>query len=563
VPLDGYCTDVDKPPVPEGEFLPGPSEWTVPTDPTAPLPAPGDPGFENEETGVRIIGGTEAIVRTTERLQESGELKTPFSSDPERERETVNQQTIWRYTSELGGRPYTKEDFGERLEEQYEDRTGTPIESAPDEDRERLQQGIDVFWEAFDLVGVEAKVIREDGETPPTVPESVPVTTEEPPCRIDRSMEHSEADSEFQMSESYKDEEKRAKLKEWFKDVPEVSDEPEGGTFEASKYPASSWAVAGHDFIGGYTNAVAKHIYAEAGGGTDWVWSTELIEVGADSNGIHTMTVTPPPGEECETLVVGAGGGVVEAWSNTIDPIADTRDILEALRIVRDVTVIVVSVALAPATAGASVAVGIGTMVATKAFDGEFSSNANAAVAVEGRMRVQAGRRKVQLDANSRSTLSNDGDIESDAAKVAAGETSDAHATSLTVSTEGLSALKSRAESNGVAEGTVESQVGVAMVAFCRCGGGVQVEYLTDSGLFLVEEGAAAAATRTANRLEEMLGELVDPYMDLPPDQVIPKARADLPTDLEAMLRDWYLENGSDSGGFGYFEITREGVGGN
>jgi hypothetical protein len=194
-------------------------------------------------------------------------------------------------------------------------------------------------------------------------------------------------------------------------------------------------------------------------------------------------------------------------------------------------------------------------MIATKAFDGEFSSDANAAVAVEGRMQVQAGRRRVQLDANSRSTLSNDGDVESDAAKAAVGETSDSHPTTLSVTTSGLSALKSRAESNGIAEGNVESQIGVAIVAFCRCGDAVQVEYLTDSGLFLVEQGAAAAAIRTAARLEEMLGETIDPYLELPPDQVIPKASRDLPTDLEKMLRDWYMENGSGEGGTGYFGI--------
>ena len=65
-----------------------------------------------------------------------------------------------------------------------------------------------------------------------------------------------------------------------------------------------------------------------------------------------------------------------------------------------------------------------------------------------------------------------------------------------------------------------------------------------------------SAATRTAARLEELLGETIDPYLELPPDQVIPKARQDLPTDLEKMLRDWYMENGSGEGGMGYFGIT-------
>lgn len=572
IPIDGYCGDVRKPPVPAGAPVPGLDDWVVPIDSTTSGPVPPslipagviDPLLDPEIAAPYLWGAAEAIEDAVDQLQESGEMQTPFSGNRDRERESVVQQTLWRYSGELTGEPYTREEFGDRLQEQYEEATGTPIASATEQDRERLERGADDFWDAFELVGEQAKVLQSDETVPVSDPESS--TSEEvvePPCDIDRSMEHSEIDSEFKMSESYKDEAKRDNLEEWFEDLPEFAEDVEGGTFERSRKPASSWAVAGRDFIGGYTNAVAKHVYLEARGGTDWVWSTELIEVDAESNGTHTMTVTPPPGGDCETLVVGAGGGVVEAWSNAIDPIANTRHILEVLRVVRDVSIIVASVALAPVTAGGSLALGIGTMVATKAFDGEFNSDANAAVAVEGRMLVQVKRRRIQLDANSRSTLGGDGTVESDAAKLSSGETSDIDPLTLTVTTNGLTALKSRASDNGIAEGTVESQIGLAIVAFCRCGDGVQIEYLTDSGLFLVEEGAAGAATRTANRLEEMLGDVLEPYLGLPAEQVIPKARADLPTDLEEMVRNWYLENGSDSGGFGYFGVTREGAGGN
>jgi hypothetical protein len=555
VPLDGYCTDVDKPPVSSGESLPDPSEWSVPSDPSRPFPEPGSSDFFDEDPEVQVIGGVESIIRVTEELQESGELETPFSSNPERERETVNQQTIWIYTSEREGKPYTREDFAERLEDQYEERTGTPIEEAPEEDQERLESGIDEFWDAFELVGERAKVLERDDETsPPTE------TPEEPPCEISQSMEHSQAGSDFKMSDSYKDEAKRANLREWFGELPEVADTTQGGTFETSKYPASAWAVAGRDFIGGYCNAVAKHIFAESGGGSDWVWSTELLEVEAKSNGNHTVTVRPPSGTECETLVVGSGGGVVEAWSNTIDPIAEHRNLLTALRIV---TAVAVGIATAPLSVPASIAAAVITVAATEGFNAAFSDSANAAVAVEGQMIVQAGRRRITIASNSRSTLSGGGDIESDAAKVEVGETSDSHATTITVKTSGLAALKTRASSNGVAEGTVESQVGVAIVGFCRCGGGgVQVGFLTDSGLFLVEKGAAGAATRTAKRLEELVNETIDRYMELPADEVIPKAREDLPTDLEGLLRKWYLENGKGEGGAGYFDITAGSIGG-
>jgi hypothetical protein len=559
VPLRGYCDDVRKPPVPAGETLPDPSEWTVPVDPTAPFPAPGDPGFDDEETDVRIIGGAEAITRATRELQESGELSTPFSSDPEREREAVNQQTIWRHAAELDGKPYTKEEFRERLEEQYEEQTGVPISDAPEEDQERLAEGADDFWDAFELVGERAKVLGPKEETQVATDETVPASEAPGPiCEIDRSMVHSDAESDFKMSESYKDEDKRANLREWFSDLPASADVPEGGAFAANRYPASAWAVAGRDFIGGYNNAVAKHVFMEAGGGSDWVWSTELLDVDAESRGTHTMTVTPPAGEACETLVVGAAGGVVEAWSNAIDPIAEHRSLLEVLRWVRDSAVVVASVALAPATAGASLAVGFGTMITSKAFDAEFTSNANAGAAAEGQMDLWVGQRQMKLAAHSRSEVSGDGEITSDGQKTSVGQISDTHASTLSVNINGLSALKARAEDNGVAEATLESQVGVAMVSFCRCGGAVQVEYLTDAGLFLVEQGAADTAMLAARMLEEMLGREIDPYLELPPEQVIPKAREDLPKDLERMLRDWYLENGSDEGKPGYFGVKSQ-----
>jgi hypothetical protein len=556
VPLDGYCTDVDKPPIPSGEPLPDPSEWSVPSDPSRPFPEPGNTDFFEEDPEVQLIGGIESIIRVTEELQESGELETPFSADPERERETVEQQTIWIYTSERRGEPYTRDDFAERLEDQYEERTGTPIEEASEEDQERLEEGIDQFWETFELVGERAKVLERDDETAPPTEEA----PEEPPCEISQAMEHSQAASDFKMSESYKDEAKRANLREWFGELPEVADTTGGGTFETNKYPASAWAVAGRDFVGGYCNAVAKHIFRESGGGTDWVWSTELLKVEAKSNGNHSVTVRPPDEGECETLVVGAGGAVIEAWSNTIDPIAEHRNLLTALRIV---TAVAVGVATAPLSLPASIAAAVITVAATEGFNAAFSDDANAAAAVEGQMVVQAGRRRITVAANSRSVLYGGGDIESDAAKVEVGETSDSHATTLTVRTSGLAALKTRASSNGIAEGTVESQVGVAVVGFCRCGGGgVQVGFLTDSGLFLVEKGAAGAATRTAQRLEELVNETIDRYMAMPPDEVIPKAREDLPTDLEQLLRRWYLENGSGEGGAGYFDITPASIGG-
>jgi len=553
VPIEGYCGDVNRPPVPAGEAMPGLEDWIVPADPeSAPpfsdLPPSGviDQDTDPVSAAPYLWGAAEAIESAVDRLQGSGELITPFSSNPGREREAVVQQTLWRYAGQLSGRPYTREQFQERLEDQYEEGTGTPIASAPEEDRERLVQGADDFWDAFELVGVEAKVLASDDEVPATTPETVTEdVVEEPPCDIAKSMEHSEPESDFEMSENYKDEDKRDGLEEWFSDLPGPSSTPEGGTFEAGTYPASAWAIAGRDFIGGYCNAVTNRLYLEADGGQDMVWSTELLEVEARSDGSHTVTVTPPAGRNCDTLVVGAAGGVVEAWTNGVDPIANSRDFLTVLRVVRDVSIIVASAVLAPVTAGASIAVGVATLGATMAFDSAFSSNADAAAAVEGRVRLCVKRSEVNLNVNSRSSVTNDGDIESDGSKVAYGRTSAEDPATITATFEGFSTLKTKAEDNGIAEGTIESQIGVAIVGFCYCDGGIQIEYLLDSGLFLAERGAAGAATSARVDLEKKLTGVLEKYVEMAPDEVIPSARDDLGEELEGMLDDWYRENSS------------------
>lgn len=185
VPVEGYCTNVRKPPVPAGEALPPLENWVVATGETGPVSLP----FVEEAlfSGRALIPGAGVplpravsvdseplpaapllfaalgeIERATSDLQENGQLRTPFSANPERERETVVQQTFWIFVSELENDPYIKEEFSGRLEAQYEQNTGVPASEAPQEDRDRLETGANDFWGAFDLVGVEAKVLSHD-----------------------------------------------------------------------------------------------------------------------------------------------------------------------------------------------------------------------------------------------------------------------------------------------------------------------------------------------------------------------------------------------------------------
>jgi hypothetical protein len=131
-----------------------------------PVPRAVDPAVEPEIAAPLLFAAIREIERATAELQAGGDLQTPFSGNPEKERESVIQQTFWRFAGEIAGRPYTREEFTRRLEEQHEARSGRPIAAAPPEERERLQQGADDFWDAFELVGVEAKVLSHPETAP-------------------------------------------------------------------------------------------------------------------------------------------------------------------------------------------------------------------------------------------------------------------------------------------------------------------------------------------------------------------------------------------------------------
>ena len=214
VPITGYCTDVHKPPPPAGTSLPSIDTWIPVRDPLVPKgtgpdefilvtgeemepfspddipglialpgytekePNPDDriiitwPGTDSLVNGTFDISKTEkelapllvdAVIRiekTTFEMISDSLIKTPFSGDYEKERESVIQQTLWIYTSALSGEKYDKDDFSARMIAQYEENSETNIEDAPAETVERLEKGVDDFWGAFELVGANAKVFN-------------------------------------------------------------------------------------------------------------------------------------------------------------------------------------------------------------------------------------------------------------------------------------------------------------------------------------------------------------------------------------------------------------------
>lgn len=92
-------------------------------------------------------------------LQNQGAIQTPFSSQPEKERESIIQQTFWIFTAALEGKPYSIIDFTHKTVEQYENTTHKEFVNLPEEQQDQLAEGIEQFWGTFEAVGVQAKVI--------------------------------------------------------------------------------------------------------------------------------------------------------------------------------------------------------------------------------------------------------------------------------------------------------------------------------------------------------------------------------------------------------------------
>lgn len=109
-----------------------------------------------------IISIVESIEKAGEVIQDDPDFVTPFSKVKDREYEAIVQQTVWITMGALTGESYNKDDFSDKTYEQYSNVTKTPVSSIPEEDKDKLNQGVDEFWDVFMATGVEAKVIKAD-----------------------------------------------------------------------------------------------------------------------------------------------------------------------------------------------------------------------------------------------------------------------------------------------------------------------------------------------------------------------------------------------------------------
>ncbi len=122
-----------------------------------------------------LVRALEVLEESYEVLVEDGRIHTPFSGHGSLQQESVIQQTFWIFTSGLTGHRYTRDDFEDKVYEQYTSSTGTTIKSIPADEKRQLDDGIGDFWNTFTAVGVEAKILGDPARGIPADDGSGPV----------------------------------------------------------------------------------------------------------------------------------------------------------------------------------------------------------------------------------------------------------------------------------------------------------------------------------------------------------------------------------------------------
>jgi hypothetical protein len=187
ITLTGFCADITKPAATEKDIFKPISTWIKIDDThTGVLPPVNiNPDTHPELAAPYYLQALEAITNTYDGMKEKGNITTPFSGNPEKERESVIQQTFWIYTSATRQKPYTKEQFTERTYAQYENSSHINPSNLSTDKKQQLDKGIDDFWNTFQAVGTEAKVLNTSTTAPATLYDVRVTRTEVPRDDID------------------------------------------------------------------------------------------------------------------------------------------------------------------------------------------------------------------------------------------------------------------------------------------------------------------------------------------------------------------------------------------
>lgn len=358
VPITGICTDNRRPPVSDGADMPPFSSWVevdpakpvsydwttrpgsgITAVPTLPRPIPTIPGTDRplgvslnidirpDLAGPLLVSVVNKTQATFDSLKSAGAINTPFSNNPDRERESVIQQFTWYYTAALRGDEYTKEQFDERMTAQLESNTGKKKEELPPAMVEQFDAGVADFWDSFTLVGVEAKVITTPDKTteaPPSIPPAEEL--EEANCVYDTDLTFNpEFDFDMKIADSWGDQAERdtlvAKARASIEQNLNIDNDYVFQNYDISRHPTSATSFWNTNHVGGFASAYARaRFIRHADRSTEWVWNTEALSTEARGESELTLRVDPDRG--CTSIVIGTSFSRVKASGKVFDAVA-------------------------------------------------------------------------------------------------------------------------------------------------------------------------------------------------------------------------------------------------
>ena len=361
VPIDGICIDPYKPPIRPGSGGPKFDDWIdiiSLSDDWAPDPASGwNPDPNNpvlnpvteepightidiysypEEAAPLILSIAESIINTTDDLITDGVINTPITDNPTMERELIIQQTTWIAISGLTGNSYTVSEFETRVFDLIPS-VNIPEEGSPEE--EATQAGIQDFWNTFQAVGMEAKVLKESTKTEASKPQGIKSTTApvkendtdtiiasclhydsiyfDPPYAIDHKISSSWSTAENRRA--LIDSTEKYISNEIPVDVEEFYDQ-----YDVATAPTSTLAFWRTNHIGGWASAYARAWLRYPDGRSEWIWNTEEMESNAEGKSYISLYMEPD--EDCSSVVVGTSLSRILARGRVFDAVSGGHD---------------------------------------------------------------------------------------------------------------------------------------------------------------------------------------------------------------------------------------------
>ncbi len=379
IPVTGYCTDVHTPPVSLEEDMPSINSWLPVGTSSAPASQAGLtsliqtvplPEFDLSQIGTvsqsggftanrvnpeqaiivtwpgtdRPLGGTidinkfpqdfaplvvnivNNIEKAADHLIATGMIKTPFSGNQQKEREAVVQQTTWIIMASLGDDDYDKEDFTEKVYEQFESNSGQKISKAPLEVKKQVDNGVNDFWNAFQATGIEAKVVRDNNPELISDPEpTIPPAEEVSDCAYTSDFKFNpELAYDHKIAESWGDVAERDSIKARLRRQISIgmSADPDENyaEYDIARNPTSTVAFWRANHVGGWASAYARTWFEDAEGNDEWVWSTENME--SSSQGSNEFWMEFDHDASCKSVVVGTSISRISAKGTVFDAVA-------------------------------------------------------------------------------------------------------------------------------------------------------------------------------------------------------------------------------------------------